>query len=161
MDIVTCSLIICWNNSPWPETRTLHMNLTRSFIHLLNSFSNQCVETIIHELKQERYTWAELNKNATHESNSLLRLGLGEGWSLPLRIRVSRYPPQFILRLCLGEGWSLPLRIRISAYPLPSILRLCLGEGWSSSLRIRVSTLFRGVSLKWQGILQLLPGKLE
>ena len=91
---------------------------------------------------------------------STLGLFLGEGWSSPLRIRVSAYPLQTTLRLFLGKGWSLPLRIHVSAYPLydQTTLRLFLGKGWSSPLRIHVSTLFREAPLKWQGILQLLPG---
>ena len=40
------------------------------------------------------------------------------------------------LTLFLGEGWSQPLRIRVSAYPLQTTLTLFLGEGWSQYPRI-------------------------
>ena len=65
---------------------------------------------------------------------------LGEGWSSPLRIRVSAYPLRTTLTLLLGEGWSSPLR---SAYPLRTTLTLFLGEGLvfaTAYPRIRVST---------------------
>ena len=70
---------------------------------------------------------------------NLLRLFLGEGWSSPLRIRVSAYPrirvsaSNYTLRFFLGEGLSLPLRIH---FMKKITLKLFLGKGWPSPLRI-------------------------